>query len=329
LSGTVVSNVAPLSGSATQVVLATDHLAMQGLPGSDALTGTALVIAPPFGAPYPQYVIPPLANVLPATETYPALPAPALIAGSILAEDGTSVAADVFFEALAITDANGISNTENFEFVGEAQARPSGSSGLPTYSIELPQGTYRVSVRPLDQTYQVTSVTLTIASQNDPSLGNVVVASPRTVNGAASVADGRNLSGAEVDAEPVACTDGTSTSCMPREATAITAADGSFELVLDPGQYLLRVRPADGTRLPWTSRPLSVGPHDAPTTLTNVIVPAPAAAGLRLLDPAGAPIAQAQVRFFSLSAGSAAVEVGRALTAQDGTFEMYLQPPGQ
>jgi hypothetical protein len=289
-----------------------------------------LVIAPPAGAPFPTAVFAPIGNVLPATETYPALPAPSVIAGSIFDEDGSSIDADVFFEALAITDTNGNSNTSNFEFVGEAQARPSGSFGLPTYSIELPQGTYRLSVRPLDQAHQVTTVPpLKIGSQNDPSVGNVYVAPPRTVYGAATVADGRRLSGAEVDAEPVACVGGVSGWCMPREATAITGADGSFQLALDPGQYLLRVRPADGTRLPWTSRPLSVGPADAPTTLTSVTVPAPAAAGLTLVDPTGVPIGQAQVRFFSLSPGSAAVEVGRALSGPDGTFEMYLQPPGQ
>src|SRR5580658_445163 len=201
-SGTVVSNVAPLAGSAAQVILATHHLASQGLAGSDALTGTALVIAPPAGAPFPTAVFAPIvlgANaVLPATETYPALPAPSVIAGSILAEDGSSVAADVFFEALAITDANGNSNTSNFEFVGEAQATPNGSFGLPTYSIELPQGTYRLSVRPLDPTLQVTSLTLVVGSQNDPSVGNVYVAPLRTAYGAATVADGRNLSGAEI-----------------------------------------------------------------------------------------------------------------------------------
>jgi hypothetical protein len=329
-SGTIVSNVAPLSGSAAHVVLATHHLPAQGPAGADALTGTALVIAPPAGAPYPTAVFAPIGNVLPATETYPALPAPAVIAGSILSVDDTSVAADVLFQALAITDANGVSNTSNFEFVGEAQAQPGGSYGLPAYSIELPQGTYRVSVRPLDQTLQVTTLTLVVGAQNDPSQGNVVVASPRSVSGTAHVADGRDLSGAGIDAEPVACSGGlVSPWCMPRESTAITAADGSFQLSLDPGQYWLRVRPADGTRLPWTLRPLSVGVSDSPTTLAPITVPAPVAAGLTLVDPTGAPIAQAQVRFFSLSSDNAAVEVGRALSDQYGTFEMYLQPPAQ
>ncbi len=329
-SGTIVSNIAPLAGSAAHVVLATHHLSAQGPAGADALTGTALIVAPPLGAPYPTAVFAPIGNVLPATETYPALPAPAVIAGSVLSADGTSVPADVFFQALAITDANGIPNTSNFEFVSEAQARPSGSFGLPSYSVELPQGTYRVSVRPLDQALEVTTITLVVAAQNDPSHGNVMVASPRSVSGTAKVADGRDLSDAEVDAEPVACPGGVlSPWCMPREATATTAADGSFQLLLDPGQYWLRVRPADGTRLPWTLLPLSVGVADLPAAMAPIAVPAPAAAGLKLVDPTGAPIAQAQVRFFSISSGNAAVEVGRALSTQDGTFEMYLQPPGQ
>jgi hypothetical protein len=326
-SQTIVSNVAPLSGTETHVVLSTHHVSV---PDGDALTGTALVIAPPLGAPFPTAVFAPIGNVLPAMETYPALPAPAVISGSVLAaEDSSPVAADLFFEAIAITDADGNSNTSNFEFLGQAQAVPGGAFGLSMYSIELPEGTYRLSVRPLDPDHQVTTVPLLVGAQNDPALGDVVVGSLRTVTGKASVADGRALSGAEVEATPVACASVTSTWCMPREATATTDADGAFQLAVDPGQYLLRVLPAVGTRLPWTSRTLAVGAADALATLATIVVPAPVAAGLRLVDPTGAAIGQAQVRFFSLSTGSAAVEVGRTVSGQDGTFEMYLAPPAQ
>jgi hypothetical protein len=116
---------------------------------------------------------------------------------------------------------------------------------------------------------------------------------------------------------------------MPREATTTTAADGSFELVLDPGQYLLRVLPAAGTRLPWTTQPLSVGPADGPTTLAPLSVPAPAAAGLKLVDPMNHAVARALVRFFSTPVNGPLIEVGRTQTASDGTFEMYLQPQAQ
>ena len=52
----VFSNVAPLGGSlASNVVLATNHLAMPG----DALDGLELVIAPPAGAPLPTEVFAP------------------------------------------------------------------------------------------------------------------------------------------------------------------------------------------------------------------------------------------------------------------------------
>lgn len=326
-SQTIVSNVASLSGTATQVVLATHHVSV---PNGDALTGTALVIAPPLGAPFPTAVFAPIGNVLPVMETYPALPAPSTISGSILdADDGSPVAADLFFEAVAITDANGNSNTSNFEFLGQAQAVPGGAFGLSSYSIELPQGTYRVSVRPFDSTHQVTTIPLLVGAQNDIASGDIVVGSLRIVTGKATVADGRNLAGAEVDATPIGCTSGNSTWCMPREATATTSADGSFQLAIDPGQYLLRILPVVGTRLPWTSRPLTIGAADAPAALATISVPAPAAARLRIFDPTGAPIGQAQVRFFSVSPGSSAVEVGRAITEQDGTFEMYLAPPGQ
>jgi hypothetical protein len=325
-SGTIVSNVVSLSGSAPHVVLATHHLAMSG---DDALAGTALIIAPPLGAPYPTAIFAPIGNVLPATETYPTLPAPTVVGGSLSAEDGTPVAANVFFEALAITDANGISNTSNFEFVAEVQALPSGPFGSSTYSIELPQGSYRVSVRPLDASGQVTTLPLlAVGTQSNPAL-NVVVGSPRSVSGAAGVADGRPLSDAEIDAQPVACTSGNSPGCLPRQASTTSAADGSFQLALDPGDYLLSVRPAYGTGLPWTSRPLSVGAADAPVMLAPIAVPAPVAAGLKLLDPTGSPVAGAQVRFFSMSAGGPAVEVGRAVSGRDGNFEMYLQPPAQ
>jgi hypothetical protein len=328
-SGLVVSNVVPLAGTATHAVLATNHVAQ----GVDALPGTELVIAPPFGTPYPTAVFAPIGNVLPASETYPVLPAPAMIEGTVLAEEDVSptpVAADLIFEALAITDSNGNDNSANFEFGAEVQQGPSAPLGLsPGYAIELPQGLYRLSVHPVDPTLQVTTVTLRVNAQNDSSAGNVLVAPLRVVSGTATVSDGRPLSGATVEAVPVGCTSGTSSACLPRDATATSGVDGSFQLPLDPGEYLLRVRPADGTRLPWTIRPLSVGAEDEPTVLAPVTVPAPIAAGLTLVDPTGVPLARAQVRFFSIASPGPAIEVGRARTDASGRFEMYLQPPAQ
>jgi hypothetical protein len=314
----IVSNVAPLVGTAAHVVLSTSHVP----PMVDALTGTALVIEPPSGQPFPTGVFEPIGNVLPAAETYPALPAPVTVQGSITQADSLApVPADIVFEAQAIYDENGLLNTTNFELVAQAQARPSPPLGASTYSIELPQGIYRVSVRPLDHTNQLTVISA------DGGTRDVVVGALRTVTGRAVVADGRPLLGATVEAVGVACAEGQSPFCLPRLQTTLTASDGSFQLALDPGQYVFGVHPAEGTRLPWVVQHLSVGDADPPAALPTIHVPAPVSAGLALFDPTGRPIAKALVRVFSIPASGPAIEVGRSVTQDDGHFDMYIQPP--
>jgi hypothetical protein len=142
---------------------------------------------------------------------------------------------------------------------------------------------------------------------------------------------------------------------MPREAQATTASDGSFGgLVLDPGRYLLRVRPADGTRLPWfvvpsfpPVAPAGGGPP-LPVEAGKIEVPVPVSAGLTLLDPGNNAVVRALVRVFTMPipapqppAGQCmppmtetatpvpAVEVGRAITDATGHYELYLAPPSQ
>jgi hypothetical protein len=117
--------------------------------------------------------------------------------------------------------------------------------------------------------------------------------------------------------------------CLPRWVSTNTADDGSFRLALDPGQYELRVRPADGSGLPWVEETLSVGPTDAPAPLPVVTVPAPMFVGHRLVDPAGNPIVHAVVRVFRLPAGGPVVELGRTITSAAGEYSMYIAPPLQ
>jgi len=84
-TGLTVSNVAALQGTESrQVVLATAHVA----PKVDALLNTTLVIAPPEGTPMPTEVF--TANVpqLPAAESYPALPAPVAVTGTVTTTGG-------------------------------------------------------------------------------------------------------------------------------------------------------------------------------------------------------------------------------------------------
>jgi len=156
-----------------------------------------------------------------------------------------------------------------------------------------------------------------------------VVDVPRIAQGAAVVADGRALAGAVVEAFPVGCLDATSTWCLPRAVQVATGDDGAFQFMVDPGEYLLRVKPADGSRLPWVVQPLSIPADKALVSIGSVKIPAPAAVGLSLFDPGGNAIIHAVVRAFWLPAQGSALELGNALTDIDGRYDMYLAIPSR
>jgi len=124
----------------------------------------------------------------------------------------------------------------------------------------------------------------------------------------------------------------------------MTLGDGSFELPLDPGSYVLRVRPADASRLPWVTQSLTVEPASGsapvvPAAPVKFKVPAPVYAGTQLLDPSGTPIVNAIVRAYPMStptspaasstAPAPAIELGEAITDVNGHFDLYVAPTGQ
>jgi hypothetical protein len=316
-----ISSLATLGASTVHVSLPTNHHPADG----DALTDAELVIAPPDGLPIPLYKVALQGGQLSEVETYPTLPAAVKVTGSVVDLTGaTPIEADLLFEAQSVDVAGPplALNTANFEYTGRASARID-ATGASTFSVTLPAGTYELTVRPLDTDHQVTG---TAAYTVDPATGappaplRVDVA--RTVQGSAFVADGRPLAGATIEAIPVSCYVGSSPLCLPREAQTACAADGSYTLSLDPGGYVLRVQPEDGTRLPWVTQSLAVGV--TPVTVPGIHVPAPVHAPQRLLDYLGNAIVAAVVRVYELPANGPAVEVGRALTDSTGTYDMYL-----
>jgi hypothetical protein len=330
----VFSNVAPLHGSlAKSVVLPTNHLESST---GDALTGLALVIAPPEGTPLPTEVLAPTgipgAVELPARETYPSMPTPVTLSGTV----GT--AAEIVFTALEIHDRFGQRFPPNFEFVGHATTHPD-ARGLATYSVLLPQGRYQIAVRPTDSAHAVTVVTRTVGMQgNEMTDQDVVVESLILVKGKAMVADGRLLANAVVEALPTGCAAGVepdpsgrvSDACLPRSAQTLTLDDGSFSLAVDRGSYILRVRPAEGSRLPWVRQAIVVGAQEL-DLVDPVVVPAPVRVAMRLTDSAGASqqnaLANVVVRVFTDPLqGGIAIELGRAITDFDGNYEMFLAP---
>jgi hypothetical protein len=330
-TGLTISNVVALHGTESpQVVLATAHAP----PMVDALVNTTLVIAPPETTPMPTEVFPPIVAELPAAESYPALPAPVTVTGMVTTTGGAAAPAQIVFEALAITvmqQGANVSNTTNFEFTGYANAELD-ASGAARYSVVLPQGTYRASVRPLTTASQVTIVdpVLIGGTATTPSAGqDFAVDISRSVQGTALVADGRPLAGATIDLLPVGCVDGTSTWCLPRPVQAPTGNDGSFQLAVDPGEFLLRVKPADGSRLPWVVQTFSMAAKSPPMVIPPVNVPAPTPVGLSLYDPVGNALIHAIVRAFWLPNQGSAVELGNALSDVNGHYDMYLALPSQ
>ena len=331
-----LSTVATLGAHTSAVTLATNHHP----PGGDALTNTQLVLAPPSGStvPLPGYIVAPQGGVLDSAETVPALPPAVTVTGNVTDADGvTPVEADLFFESIAgATTPQGIYtagppltlNTGNFEYTGQASARLDAVDSPSSYSVHLPPGEYQLTVRPLDTGHAVTVQTaLLLAPSATPLTTNVVAALPRSVTGAAALADGRPLGGAAVEAVPAQCAQGNSPLCMPRASSTTTAADGSWALSLDPGGYVLRIEPADGTRFPWVTESLLVGPTDV--VVPPVTVPAPVYAGMKLRDPYDNPIVSSVVRIFQVPAEGQAVEIGEAITDATGQFSMYLAPSSQ
>jgi hypothetical protein len=209
------------------------------------------------------------------------------------------------------------------------------STGRSIFSVQLPPGQYLVVARPVAGAPASSAVTL--AALDAPEFGPYVapaiaLASTQLVSGIVDAADMRPLSQATIEAIPAACAplpgglyDSPFLSmiaCLPRSAQTTTAADGSFSLALDPGQYLLRVQPADGTRFPWVTRSISVA-NDS-VTLEPIVVPLPVSVGLRLVDPNDNPIVQALVSVYSLPASGPAIEIGSALTDGNGQYEMFV-----
>jgi hypothetical protein len=317
-----ISSLATLGASTVDVTLPTNNHPASG----DALTHAELVIAPPAGLLVPTYKVALQGGQLSEAEAYPTLPAPAKVSGTVIDVLGTTpVEADLFFEAQSIDVAGPpVSlNTANFEYTGSARARIDPATGASSYSVTLPAGSYRLTVRPLDTLHEVT---VTPAYVVDPATGAppgpLQVDATRTVQGFAFVADGRPLAGALVDAIPESCYVGSSSVCLPRGAQTSCAADGFYTLALDPGGYVLRVQPEDGTRLPWVTQSLAVG--TTPVSVPRIRVPAPMHAAQQLLDPLGNFIVAAVVRVFELPATGQAVEMGRALTDATGTYDLYL-----
>jgi hypothetical protein len=332
-----ISNAVTLSGTeANGVRLLTSHHPKT----LNALENAALVMQPPSGSSLPTAILEAVNGVLDPTEVYPQLPSPVTVSGTVTHMAGGGPApADVVFESVGLCRdlAQGGTTTVVLDMNPDLAFTTTVSAPKGSYSAVLPMGVYRATVRPYATTAQVTVLTnfatTTIGNQQCGSAvqpGPIVLDVQRTVQGIATVADGRLLSEAAIEAVPTECSDNTTApTCLPRAGATTTANDGSFTIALDPGTYLLRVRPAEGSALPWVVTPLAVGPGAVTKASGIPPVPAPFDAGLVLLDPSCNPIVEAVVRMYETPATGAPFEIGEALTDSTGEYSMYLAPPAQ
>lgn len=334
-----ISNVVTLSGIAAKDV---KLLTSQRRKNGDALQNAALVMQPPADSGLPTAILAALNGLLGATEAYPQLPMPESVSGTVIRKsDGAPLAADVVFDAVGLCRdfTMGTQTTVVLDTNPDLSFSTTVSAANGSYSATLPMGVYRATVRPYDTSAQVTAIpnfatTVVLSGQQCGAAvqpAPIVVDVQRTVEGVATVADGRLLADATIEALPTACSDSTSAqTCLPRAGSTTTADDGSFKMALDPGAYQLRVRPAEGSAFPWVVTPLTVGPD--PVTRVTAIPPvqAPFDASLVLLDPVACnPIVEAVVRMYETPAMGSAYEIGEALTDSTGHYDMYLAPPAQ
>jgi hypothetical protein len=343
----IFSNVAPLTGSLAQnVILVTNHNPAPPAPVCkqsaqstfEALTDLELVLAPPAGTPLPTEVFAPAgappSQELAGSEEYPSLPTPVTVTGRIQTPAGTPVPANVYFTATDISDRSGQPFPPNFEFATSVSTTTDPHTGASTYSALLPQGDYVITVRPTDSSSAIRSVPRAVGGQGNVMTGEDIDVLPLvSVSGIATVADRRPLAEAVAEVLPTQCapdasmgiTPDTSYSCLPRAVQTGTGTDGSFALQVDPGQYLLRIRPRQGSQLPWKIEALVVGPTDQ--GLGSIAIPAPISVGMRLTDCVNNPIVNALVRVFTdPSQGTPPVELGEAITDGQGNYAMYIDP---
>jgi hypothetical protein len=331
----VFSNVVSLRGSrAPSVTLLTNHAT---LDAPDALAGLELVLAPPAGQPQPTYVVPRVAQALPSLVVYPSLLTPVTVTGRIATPAGAPVPADVYFTATDITNpVTGQAFPPNFEFTTAVSATRDPRTGASTYSTLLPQGHYRITARPTDSAHAVTAISWMVGGEGNLMTGVDVDVGPLvSVSGTARVADDRPLAEALVEVLPTACapnagstsTPDASPDCLPRNQQASTGDDGSFQLAVDPGDYILRIEPRQGSRLPWKVEHRSVGPLGL--SLGTVVIPAPISVGMVLQDTSNNAEVNALVRVFTdpTQKPGTAVELGQAITDANGRYELYIAAP--
>jgi hypothetical protein len=311
-----------------------------------------LVVAPATGAPIPTYIDPIQASQLTLT-SFPALPDPVTVSGTVVGPDLDLIDADLLIDSTPQSgDTGGIAICVGNECTPAAYGnapRPLTYSTTThvaggSYSVVLPPGQYNVFIIPGPGVAAGAAT-----SVNPPLLGvqvglptaegkTLVAAARATIRGVAQLADGRALVGATVEVHAAAQLAATTLAQerWPRTVSTLTDDSGAFTLSVDPGALDIVVRPADGTGFPWvTVSDQNIAPGQI-LSFTPFVVPAPISIAMTLKDEQQQGLAGAVVRAFASPPDAGAsvpggpppeVELGAWLTDSNGSFSMFIAPP--
>ncbi len=308
----------------SQPVVQDGGVTLQLYPSSEGPTsGNDIVLSPPKDAiAIPEFVDSYIAG---QPETYPTLPDPVVVSGTVVSPAGMAVSAALHFVSTALynyppiptsplkcTLQDNDANLLHYEVVLATADRLESGGAVGKYSVVLPQGQYEITVDPdvasgfaktQIKTGSDASSGIDLPPVTDPPCTttqqtfDIPIEPLLSVTGMVSIADGRSLANATVEITPAASLltsqpmplPGPSQLAQadgPRPFQVTTAIDGSFNALVDPGTYDVTVRPTDGTRLPWIVSPSHLILHDK-TKLDALVVPAPVPLALTLHDPAG------------------------------------------
>ncbi|MBX3232435.1 MAG: carboxypeptidase regulatory-like domain-containing protein [Labilithrix sp.] len=327
-----ISTVRTLTGRSARVQVDTtgERRTDAGGLGNDV----EAVLAPPASyLAVPRYVTVPFSGSF-GTLSYPSIPPPVRVEGVVAEPNGDSqllgYPARVSFTSTAITV---VSATPSRLLSYETEVSTDDSGRFATV---LPPGEYRVVVEPAEGTgfakYRQPAII-------DRDLTALTLQPPRRtrVLGRVLLTDGRPLAEAEILATPQSGT--TSELPIPRPGRGTTGPEGRFEMLLDPGPYVITVIPKKGSGFPRVVVRPQIPTERA--ELPDIQVPAPSPLTFTLRDPRPgieAVVANAVVRVFAVpgvtrgteledeTPDPAPVEIGSAVSDANGQVEILLAP---
>lgn len=272
------------------------------------LNNTDLVIAPPEGALGVPTLKTGITTGRVLDTTYPELPLPIAVAGTVANSGGLPVQSRLYFKSTGVAILAG-TNVSYMQY-----AAPLTTDAKGQFATILPPGTYKVYVEPLGSCsaddpsgcYGKLEQTITVnASQNL----NFTVSERTYVHGTAVTFDQRKLGDADIIFAPAQLPaedlfdNRLPPIAQPRAFYTRANRSGTFVGYLDSGTYDVIVKPTLGTNFPTTTSRIVVKPGEPMPELAPIVVKPPVRVSFNFRDAGDNPLEQAYLRAFVLRGG--------------------------